>query len=189
MADKVKVHPFIIDDVLQQRPKWLDRPRYEKLVGTAARAERFLFSNAASALIGRFVVDCGDLIMQHRQFAIPPFDEMYFEFQKPFFDQLPRMMVDPVTGDVKEAPLGDSRIGYLLSGRRIYVFPYGHASTEPDEPDSGSIMAVYYTWAQAGERAVLDPEGVGRPLSFTGERAEWNQLGITLGTALHKLHD
>lgn len=194
MVDKsarLKAHPFIIDEALAPRPVWLDRPRYERLVGAAARAERFLFSPAASGLIGRFCVDCGDLIMQHRQFAIPPYDEMYFEFQKPFFDALPRTMTDPESGRVVAAPVSDTRIGYLLSGRRVYVFPFGidSKSKQNGGDEGGSLMPVYYTWAAAGEMAAFDRPEIGRPISFTGERAQWNHLGIILGTALHKLRD
>ena len=109
-ATSVKAHPFILDDALASRPPFLDRQRFEQVSAVARRAERFLFSADASALIGRFVADCPDLILQHRQFARPPYSEMYIELQRPFIDQLARGYYrDPVTDLLVPTPSGEDR--------------------------------------------------------------------------------
>src|SRR5262245_5108584 len=127
-SERLKAHPFIIDEALATRPDFIDRPRFETIAAIGKRAERFLFSPSASALIGSFVRDCPDLILQHRQFAKPPFAEMYIEFQKPFVDKLPRggYNRDHATGLLVPSAVGDERIGYLISGARGYVFTYGY---------------------------------------------------------------
>jgi hypothetical protein len=50
-----------------------------------ARAKPFLFSNKASTLMGKFAYQCTDLLLQNRQFAIPPYDCMYLEFNYDLF--------------------------------------------------------------------------------------------------------
>lgn len=183
--ERLKAYPFIIDDVLTSRPAFVDRARFEQITTIGKRAERFLFSPAASGLIGRFCVDCGDLIMGHRQFARPPYSEMYIEFQQPFLDALPKTVTDPVTGETRTAAVGDERIGYLISGARIYVFYQG---TYEDGTSTG-MSSVFWTWAAPGSRAIYETPERGRPISFTGPTAEWNHLAIILGSAMHKLKD
>lgn len=184
-GERLKAHPFIIDEALASRPDWLynDRKRYEEIVAASKRSERFLFSNAASGLLGRFITECGDLVLQHRQFAIPPYGEMYFEVQKPFFTTFSSIAYGP-NGQMRvlDTPPTDASLGYLITGNYVHVFAAGTGGTPKLSP-------VYYTWAPPGEVARYDRPERGRPIIMTGEHARWSTLGLILGNAIHKIKD
>lgn len=176
---------LIIDEVVST-PRgsptnwWALAPGVDRELRACAReAQRFVFSPAASALVGRFASECGDLIVAHRQFAIPPYETCYVEFSRPFFDafDLPDDKRDSV----------DTGIAYLVRGQRIFCFSRGKS---PKDKVETSIMGpLYYTWAPPGEVARFDRPEYGRPILFAGDDAQWSHLALTIGSTLHKIPD
>lgn len=189
-ALKLEKQTMIIDDVFAGcglGTKWMDRQDFQRLAATALRADRFVFSRSASRLIGQFCMECSDLIVQHRQFAIPPFDNMYIELKEPFFESFP------------PEPLGargsDIEIGYWVVGKRVYGFSRGVKDKARDDAtrSKADIVAVfsplYYTWVPPGEHAPLDNTNHGRPIIISGKNADWNHIALGIGRGVHTVKD
>lgn len=168
---------LVLDEVINQPIEWLSRKPREELIATARRAERFVFSDSASKLIGQFVTECGDLVLRHRQFAIPPFDTMYIEFAKPFFDAFESNIA-------KDG--ADTNVGYLLDNQRIYIMARGGKKGDKVTAD---LMPWYYTWSLPGGVAPFDLKTRAMVLSLKGEGADWNKLAIAYGTSQMKITD
>lgn len=168
---------LVLDEVINQPIKWMSRAAREEFIATARRAERFVFSDEASGLLGRFALECGDLVLHHRQFAIPPYDTMYVEFGKPFFDAFYSLY--PKGGT-------DTNVGYLLSGKRIYITARG---VDKKTGVSADLMPFYYTWSLPGEDASFDPKTRGYSLELTGESGAWNKLAVAYGSSQMKITD
>jgi hypothetical protein len=166
--------PLVIDEVAGQPIKWMSRAVREELLATARHAERFVFSDSASKLIGQFALECGDLVLHHRQFAIPPFDTMYLEFNKGFFDQFPVLGFKPGS---------DVAVGYLLSGQRIYVMARGKGL---NDTESSSLLPHYYKWTLPGEKVVPDPKTRGIVVALDHE---WSKLALAYGSSQMKIVD
>lgn len=84
----------------------------QPVAAAAPRARRFVFDKEASIFLGRFIRTCGDLIIANRQFAIPPFETVYIEF-----DMKAMMLEGNSPPDLEDQ---DTRVGYLIEGRTVY---------------------------------------------------------------------
>jgi len=171
--------PLVLDEVInQQPPKWQSRAPREEFLKFARGAERFVFSNSASKLLGQFSMECGDLVLHHRQFAIPPYDTVYIELSRPFFESFKGINYPDGT---------DTHVGYLLNHKRIYVMARGGKHGGPAA--SSDLMPWYYTWSLPGEVAHFDPKTRGMVLTLKGEGADWNKLAIAYGSSQQKISD
>jgi hypothetical protein len=170
--------PLVIDEVVNQPISWLSRKPHEEFILAAKRADRFVFSDAASGLLGRFVIEAGDLVLHHRQFAIPPYDTMYIEFRRPFFEAFPENIFGKAA---------DTAVGYLLVGQRIYIV--ARSVSQGDKGESSDLLPFYYTWSLPGEKATLDPKTRGRLLVNIGERGNWHKLAVAYGSSQMKITD
>ena len=183
---------MIIDDAIaaghsHNYHRHLSRAQWERMVNARRRAESFVFSTAACSLMGRFADECGDLILRHRQFAVPPFNDTYVELD------LNAFLLPFRHRSKTPAPAGlDHRIGYLISGDHLFTCVAGGEGLQ------GSIefMPLYFTLAPPGERARWDPPEWGRPIMYPTditpeeqERAEWNLLVTGLGSTMRRIHD
>lgn len=83
----------------------------------ATIAKRFVFNKDASAYLGTFIKDCEDIIIDNRQFAIPPYETCYFEFDlQAMLDALGRrtVVVD------RNSPDLDKNIGLLVHKNQLF---------------------------------------------------------------------
>lgn len=75
----------LLDDIKDLPPqKWggvflPDRKSGELIKRLAMQARQFIFDEAASVTVGRFIRECPDLLVEQMEFAIPPFDACYIE--------------------------------------------------------------------------------------------------------------
>jgi hypothetical protein len=90
-------------------------PRHvrDQVYATWRNAQRFAFSAEASRVAGRLALEAGELVVKHRQFAIPPFPTTYVEMD------LTAFMGKAADPDITRP---DGKLGYLCDGERVYVF-------------------------------------------------------------------
>lgn len=163
----------IMDQALSKPcPSYLKPDIHRRLLYLRNQASRFVFSANASSIAGKFALDAGDLVLKHRQFAIPPFEKTYIEIDaRRWYESTNRVTGPPNTQD--------TRVGYLIDGYDVFVFA--------DGPDSmGPMPAVL------GYR-VVPPSyegGAGHDVPFIlgGEGGEWSRLVGALGTTLERLN-
>lgn len=140
------------------------------------RARRYLFDSAASAFLGRFIRDCGDLILKNREFAIPPYTTTYVEMD---MDAMVKAIGMTTSGDVLPASyLGskaDSKVGYLIHDGRVNVFV--------EDTVNGVAQVSPLQYRIGAPHRVEDPV-----LSKTND-PEWTRLALLCGTTLHDMPD
>lgn len=89
-------------------------------------ARRFVFDVAASTYVGEFIRDCGDLLYEHRQFAIPPYETTYIEVN---IDAVIKAIGQPSTADRPGAKeTRDILTGYLIHKDMVYPFARARGS-------------------------------------------------------------
>jgi hypothetical protein len=82
--------------------------------------KQYIFDENASRYMANFVKNNGDLIINNEQFAIPHFENVYYEFNiDAFLDELGR----PISSGVDEEK--DGTLGYLISGNAVYLISKG----------------------------------------------------------------
>jgi len=174
----------ILEEALSKpRPPFIVRHHWDALQIAARRAERFVFSTKASDLIGRFVNEAGELVISHRQFALPPFNDTYIEFDSRAFHK--SSPADPHLAD-KDT---DDVIGYLISGKNVF--------TVAARSDIGAkIMPGYFRVVPPGEEAGPDHSSLARFRRSTGEleyapkdQLAWVKLAVILGSTVMRIPD
>jgi hypothetical protein len=179
--------PLLIDEVIARGPSRrggrIPKGVWQQLVHARINAQRFLFDEAASAVAGEFAIDCPDLVLGNRQFAIPPYDATYVELDsKAFFKSAKN----------KPSHLGpeDERVGYLVIGPYVYglfarngiaavgfwryqVMPPGQTAEQDSVTFEANVLKAQRT-----------PEGVGPEVmrAFENNTAK---LALMLGGALN----
>ena len=145
---------MIVDDCINDRMWKIVFPRTfrERVSAAWRRAHRFNFSPEASRLAGTLAIDAGELVINHRQFALPPFPCTYVEFDsREFFrdaDALPSAITD-VYGFAEHNT--DKRFGYLIDGHDVYSFGFGDSSRGVEEV--AGMVCWYYDLRRPGEDA------------------------------------
>ena len=139
----------LLDEYLAGKPDPRTAARFDELVRREGRrAERFVFSPDASALAGQLAHGAFDLIWENRQFAIPPFDPCYLEFDATrYFDGI------QTTADLYGAPR-DTRLGYLLTGNRVFTLVDSRDKDGRKDPRVPPVLfsQVAFELAAPGER-------------------------------------
>lgn len=147
-----------------------DKRLWARLDAARHLAGRFVFTDRASDLMGRFAFDpvTGPLILTNRQFAIPPFGSTYVEFDsKKFHSHTPRLVAPPETSDLT--------IGYLTVGREVYSFVRG--------PDGDAGVGLT-SWEV---RPPGDPEAATTNIPLVGGRDDWIKIAVALGTTVEHI--
>jgi hypothetical protein len=117
----------VMDEIFSRPPPrrpngelYYDKRLWAKIDAARHRAHRFVFTDRASDLMGRFAFDekTGPLILTNRQFAIPPFDTTYVEMESKTFHANTKQLVAPLES-------ADLTIGYLTIGNEVYSFTRG----------------------------------------------------------------
>lgn len=128
---------------------FLPRSHANRIAEATNRAERFLFTEDASRLVGQFCRECSNLILDNRQFAIPPFNDTYVEYDPLFIRQV-KNIVDPAERATHH--------GYLVTGNYIYYFASGFYSDLEAKiwTDETIISPTYFTFAPPGQEAFKD---------------------------------
>lgn len=157
-------HPCVIDQALRDsyRTLWDWRPVAQLL----PKARRFLLNDEASHRLGEVIRDTEDLILEHHQFALPPYPVTYIEFN---IDTMQRALGREVSS--YDGPM-DVQIGYLVSGLSVRSFV--RAS------DGRHTIGPFILHKGDGLRGSMRlPEEIGH------ER--WARLCIFLGSSIHAL--
>lgn len=137
---------MIIDDALTGPRHSIHKPTWERLQRLRSTAKRFIFSDQASDLAGRFAFECGDLVLKNRQFAIPPYNDCYIEMNsRKFLSHAPNKTSTDATSD--------TRLGYLISGKDLFVFAQGFVNNQ--KLISGIGLASYQLF-QPGVNPLTD---------------------------------
>jgi hypothetical protein len=178
---------MIPDDFFVHPATIYPRPMRERLYAAWRNAQRFNFSAQASAVAGRLAFEAPELVINHRQFAIPPYRTTYIEFDaRAFFDAGARAGVGMVASDLPEDKR-DARVGYLIDGAAVYGF-----SATPQKRDDLALTPFIYWTAPPGHSA---PSGhpmvvFGSPNATELSHAEFSALspaGMSDLAAGHKL--
>lgn len=122
----MKPHPtklHVIDDLDPRFTFNGDDPVYNqalKAVHTLRPvARRFIFDDEAATYIGHFIRDCPDLLVANRQFALPPYETTYLQFN---LDVVLEAIGHPkLSGDEDR----DIDVGYLVHRDRVYSLARG----------------------------------------------------------------
>jgi hypothetical protein len=121
------------------------RQHRDRIVAAWRRAQRFQFSPAASTVAGRLRYEAPALVIEHREFAIPPFKTMYVEVDsRKFFAPAyppPGMLAKDV----------DKRLGYLFDGDEVFAFAGG-------EPGEVAITPWRYRFGDGKDNLFLDAQ-------------------------------
>lgn len=198
--------PLLIDEVCDAPSDILihsiPKAHRDRVKALRHSATRFVFTERAARLMGRFTFECPELLLANRQFAIPPFERAtYVELPSlPFFAEAP---VRTTAASLREV---DQRIGYLcLPGGGIYCFAGG--SFGPEAPENRPIIGmtkwhVVPPGAPPAYRNVLAlPEGSGSKFRaqvadanpslarvlMEGVSADWLTLASALGTTFEHI--
>jgi hypothetical protein len=189
---------MIIDDALAHKggTKFIDRKIVDRLFPLKISAKRFVFSPEASQTIGRFAFECGDIIVNNRQFAKRPYEQMYIEFDakaffKDFRDQglLYSQQKAAAASKKLNEDQEDSRIGYLLDGDKIYSFAE-RSITDGLPPQI--MLPLLFKLVAPGEHAgrdsaPLDLSRYREPVADKQSLLEWFRLGTAYGTTMHSI--
>lgn len=138
-----------------------------KIAAIVPRARRFVFDQDASLFLGRFVRECGDLIICNRQFAIPPFPTTYVEMD------LRAMLTGKGAASMIDAA-SDFRVGYLIDGQRIY-------GVAESAMGAGIMPFVYEMGTDAPQPSLSMMH------ARSIERQEWLKLAALLGSSVEHL--
>jgi hypothetical protein len=103
-------------------------------------AARYVFDEEASAIAGELAIHSPELVIQNRQFAIPPAPMTYVEVNSKAFFSSAEKTVLPLA----EA---DDQLGYLVIGNRVYTLFNRWASVEGLH---GSPGISYWSYRHAG---------------------------------------
>lgn len=109
----------LLDDVKDLPPKvWSNKgmlPHVTRQVqALAPRARQFIFDEGASRLVGEFIRDCPDILVDQMQFARQPYDITYIEVDiTALYDAMGKRTIS----------LGekDWKVGFLAYGGTVYV--------------------------------------------------------------------
>lgn len=166
----------IMDEVLSRPPhNSHTRSLWDRLNAARYKATRFIFSDRASDLMGRFAFGCGDLLLANRQFAIPPFDVTYVEMNsREFFKHTKRLAFPMIASDMT--------IGYLTVGPDVYSFVRGDPSHKDSNPPAVLGLVSWTVQPPGGDRAKRD-------LNLEGDGGSWVHLGAALGTTFEQIAD
>jgi hypothetical protein len=159
---------MIPDDFFSDPPKHyalhMSRRQRERIHAAWRRAQRFEFSPKASGIAGRLRQEAQSLIVENRQFAIPPFTTMYVEADsKEFFKSSP----------VATTPDTDDRLGYLIDGNDVFIFAAGNRRH--------GISPWFYRLNDSSDGNVWS--AVARDLKEDPEAWKWIKLAMLLGSA------
>jgi len=130
---------MIIDVALANASKysqWVHPKVLKRVTAAAYQAKRLKIDAESSALLGRFMDQCLDLIIDNRQFAMPLYDVMYVEFDTQAMyseNGLTGFATGPIKLKDKDA---DTAVGFLFDHRTVYTVAMG--DTVP-----GVIMPVF----------------------------------------------
>lgn len=184
---KKHANHHIIDEALRNNdPPMLDPVARKRAYESLVRAKRYHLSDEASYTAGHVAGSIPELILQNHQFAIPPYRNMYIEYNVERFTQGLRDANPNTKLSSEDDRIGEIDIttGYLIS-----------AMDTSDTPD-------YRVWVVANTKsypAFFAMLGVGfnpllpmRRTMFFGDqvkpsKGEWLRLALLLGTGINHL--
>jgi hypothetical protein len=137
-------------------------------------ARRFVFDREASTHLGHFIRDCGALIINNRQFAIPPFPVTYIQVE---LDEMIAAIGKGSTADTMGKEGRDTQVGYMVEGRRVWPMAMSARS-------AGLGLFRYEMDTPAGVGPIFD-----EPVQLGDKDDEWARAVLLLGTTVHDLPD
>ena len=149
----------------------IQRRFLEHLSRVSYRAKCFLFDHDSSRLIGQFATECSDLIFDHRQFAKPPYDVTYIEYDNVG-------MMTGMHGNFE--PWEDTRVGFLIYLSTVYVF----VSQNKELGTPELVWPLFYYCAERGSK--VDHKS-SFPVVDYGSHAPVGKLVLIMGSGLNFL--
>lgn len=167
-----KPHLHVIDTIDDPGAPKSIRRRIDEL---RPFARRFIFDAEASRHVGRFIRDCGDLLIENRQFAIPPYQTTYIEFD---LEALLAAIGKGCTTEIFGKDGTDKFIGYLIHGNRVTVIVCG---------DTGSALIGAFGYRL---NTPIKPRPIfATPMNPADPNDEWARISFLLGTMVDDLPD
>ena len=166
---KEKHKPQVLDLLTTPGSRDLDH-----VIAVRPMARRFIFDREASTHLGRFIRECGALIINNRQFAIPPFPITYIQVET---DELLAAIDKGSSADVMGREGRDTRVGYLIDGRRVW-------SMATDDRRASLSLFRYEMDTPVSVGPILD-----EPVQLGDKDDEWARAVLLLGTTVHDLPD
>jgi hypothetical protein len=159
---------MLLDEVLSlKKPRLIADRHWNLLQSVRHQARRYVFTPTASEILGDFAMGSGDLVVAHRQFALPPYPVTYVELNAYNFFSYARKMNIVLANDTSGTAT-DHTLGYLTVGRPngnffVYVFA-GGAKGRQDHDFDGRLLPhkivspIYYDIGMARDfpRFALD---------------------------------
>lgn len=139
-------------------------------------SKKYVFDDEASIFLGKFIRDCGDIILEQRQFALPPFKTTYLEFN---IDLTLKTVGRTVSGssisDGDKDTMVDTKIGYLIHGNVVSVLVEENKTTS-------RLMPIQY---------LINQDQYDNTFHFkrTREDENWVRMGLFCGSTVHDLPD
>lgn len=134
------------------------------------KARRFVFDKAASAFTGRFIREFGSALLRNRQFAIPPFEQTYVEYDA---QALSEALGRAKSSELLSEGAPDSRLGFLVDGNHVWTF------VENSDGLAGIFPVEFWTDTTPTRGLFSNDLGYDK----------WRKLAYTLGTTLHEIED
>lgn len=160
-----------ITDLFQNPPKLFRGALLDRARLALPRAQRFVFDEEASRIAGKLIGECDDLILRNRQFAIPPYEVTYIEFNSMALVHATGR--NHTTSDFGE----DQHVGYLFVGNYMYV-------VVADVNGRMGVSALVYQQRVNENQGTRFLGGI-----YNQERSEWARLAVLLGSSLEKIDE
>lgn len=125
----------IRDQLAAKTPHFISGEALASIKRNIYSARQFIFDEAASRTVGRFVRNCPDLLAENLEFAIPPYDPCYIEIDiDALYGELRNRELDALMGATP-----DYRAGFLFVENRVHVLVN-------DRNDPTPFIAIFGTY-------------------------------------------
>jgi hypothetical protein len=111
-----KIVPLLADLLLEpaaNSSKTIEPRKFQGLQQVLRKAEKFVLSDEAAIRVGQAIKAYPEMVIDHAQFAIPPFETCWIEYNGP-------RLVGQLTSEAS-ASAADKTVGYLFHDGVVYV--------------------------------------------------------------------
>jgi hypothetical protein len=129
----------------------IDKSMLADIQNNIYAARQFIFDQAASRTVGRFIRNCPDILADNLEFAIPPYDPCYIEIDiDALYSEMRKI------GDIRPQAQTDYKAGFLFVKNRVYVLV-----NERDDPSPFiAIFGTYFKNGPTPPNAVIENEKI-----------------------------
>lgn len=141
------------------------------------RARRFIFDDDAARIMGRFIRECPDLLLNNRQFAIPPYQTTYIQIP------IRSLFMPSSTSAGRFGGERDDFVGYLMTGNRVY----SAAAFEHSIEESFLSPFVYDVNTTHHTNSVKLTYSTSRSSDVYEDQDSWMKLSLLLGSTVEHI--